>query len=318
MENFEQDLSQTPDLKYASTAQVVKSGILGFFVGLAVIVPGVSGSAVAIIFKLYEKLLYAIGNLFRRFKLCLLFLLPILVGAILGFVLGFFGVQQLLGVLPFATVALFAGLMLGAYPAVINEVKGQKPTSWRIALFILGVVVPLGLSAVSIYASNGTNSLENLQWYHYILFLVLGYGMALTQLIPGLSATALLMMVGYFSPIMDSVSLTYWQSNPMVFLVYVCLAIGFLLGLFTLSKGISLLLSRFRAPTFYCICGLSLGSLITMFYNPEILVTYSNMGFSDTMDFVDFFLGLALFAAGVAGAYFLVRIEMRKDKASVQ
>ncbi len=64
-------------LRYENKRQVAEGGILGFFIGLAVIVPGVSGSAVAIVFKLYEKLLYALGSFFRKFKTSLLFLLPI-------------------------------------------------------------------------------------------------------------------------------------------------------------------------------------------------------------------------------------------------
>ena len=84
-----------PDLAYKNGKERVKSGILGFFIGLAIIVPGVSGSAVAIIFRLYEKLLFALGNIFKIFKKCFLFLLPILVGAVLGFVGGFFGVRNL-------------------------------------------------------------------------------------------------------------------------------------------------------------------------------------------------------------------------------
>lgn len=59
-----------PELKYKSKGEVAKGGILGAFIGLAVIVPGVSGSAVAIIFRMYEKLLYAIGNIFKKFKKC--------------------------------------------------------------------------------------------------------------------------------------------------------------------------------------------------------------------------------------------------------
>ena len=60
-----QDKNSAPDLKYGNMKEVAKSGALGAFIGLAVIVPGVSGSAVAIIMKLYEKLLYAISNIFR-------------------------------------------------------------------------------------------------------------------------------------------------------------------------------------------------------------------------------------------------------------
>ena len=59
----------------------LKSALLGFFIGLAVIVPGVSGSTVAIILRLYDQFLYAVGNLFKRFKVCFFFLLPIGIGA---------------------------------------------------------------------------------------------------------------------------------------------------------------------------------------------------------------------------------------------
>ena len=122
------------DLKYENTAQRLKGGVLGIFIGLAVIIPGVSGSAVAIIMKLYEKLLYAIGNILRSFKKCFWFLLPIAIGAAAGFIVGFFAVKLLLEVMMFAVVALFAGLMAGAFPAVKDELKGEKHTPLRIAL----------------------------------------------------------------------------------------------------------------------------------------------------------------------------------------
>ena len=154
-------------LRYENRRQVAKGGILGFFIGLAVIVPGVSGSAVAIIFKLYEKLLYALGSFFRKFKTCLLFLLPIAIGLVVGFVLGFFGVRELLHLLPFAAVALFAGLMTGAYPAVTDQLKGARPQKAHIVLFLVGLVVPILISA-------GERSLDHPGAGQYILFLVLG------------------------------------------------------------------------------------------------------------------------------------------------
>ena len=76
-ENFELAL-----LKYNSNKSWFKSAFLGFLIGLAVIIPGISGSTVAIIFKLYDQFLYAVGNIFKRFKLCFLFLLPIGLGVI--------------------------------------------------------------------------------------------------------------------------------------------------------------------------------------------------------------------------------------------
>ena len=303
--------SAAMDLRYQNGKEVFKGGVLGAFIGLAVIVPGVSGSAVAIIFRLYEKLLYALGGIFRRFKESVRFLLPIALGGIVGLAAGFFGVRFLLNLLPFAIVALFAGLMLGAFPAVTDEIKGEKPTPLRIILCLLGLLFPIGLSALSVFGTPDMLSLDNLSWYHYILFLLVGYAIAVTQLVPGLSATALLMTFGCFTPLMNSVSLTYWQENPMVLLVYACLAVGFVLGLLTFSNGLSRLLEKKRAPAFYTIAGLSLGSIVTMFFNPEIVEVYESWTISAAM-WRELGIGMALFGIGIIAATYFVRYERNR------
>jgi len=131
-----------------------KSGLLGVIIGLAIIVPGISGSTVAIIFKLYDQFLYALGNLFKQFKKCFTFLLPIGLGMIVGLVLGFFAVQKLLDLFPFAVVGLFAGLMVGAFPAVKDEIKGAERTKKRVALFIVGLLVPIAVGVFSALVSS--------------------------------------------------------------------------------------------------------------------------------------------------------------------
>lgn len=305
-------LDKELDLKYESKRDVVKGGVLGTFIGLAIIVPGVSGSAMAIIFRLYEKLLFALGNVFKKFKKCIRFLLPIGIGAVIGLVVGFFGVQALLNIMPFAIIALFAGLMLGAFPSVKDQIKGETPTKNRILLFIIGLILPIIISAISIFASSGSSSLENLQFYHYIIFLVLGYVIAITQLVPGLSATALLMVFGYFTSLVNSISLSYWQSNPKIFIVYLCLIVGFVVGLFTVSKLMSKLIDRHRAPTFYTVAGLSLGSVVSMFFNPDIVAVYKSWDFSWTT-WCDLGVGVALFVVGIVVAYLFVRYERKHN-----
>ena len=206
---------EEPDLKYKNGKEVAKGGLLGFFIGLAVIVPGVSGSTVAIIFKLYHKLLYALGNIVRKFKKCAKFLVPILIGLIVGFVLGFLAIQRLIDISPFTIIGLFAGLMLGAFPAVYDEVRAEKKTPLRLGLFAMGLAIPVVISVVSVFATEGAQSLEGLNAGHYILFLALGYLVAITQVVPGLSATAILMAFGYFTPIMQSVHLPMAQKIPL-------------------------------------------------------------------------------------------------------
>ena len=303
-----------PDLKYKNSKEVAKGGILGFFIGLAVIVPGVSGSTVAIIFKLYDKLLYALGNIVRRFKLCAKFLLPIALGLIIGFVLGFLAIQQLIDISPFTIIGLFAGLMLGAFPAVYDEIRNEKKTPLRLGLFVIGLAVPIAIALVSVFVSEGTQSLEGLNAGHYILFLVLGYLVAITQVVPGLSATAILMAFGYFTSIMDSVHLSYWQQNPAVFGVYACLGVGFILGLVTFSKLLTKIFAKRRAAAFFVIVGLSLGSIVTMFFNPDVYAVYQS--WTTSLNVLDLSLGLVLFVVGVVVAYLFVRYERRKKGAS--
>ncbi|HIR67470.1 MAG TPA: DUF368 domain-containing protein [Candidatus Coproplasma avicola] len=299
-------------LAYADKKEVAKGGVLGLFIGLAIIVPGVSGSAVAIIFRLYEKLLYAFGNLLKSFKKCVRFLLPIAIGAVIGLVVGFIAVEQLINLVMFAVVALFAGLMLGAFPAVTDQIKGEKITAPRAALFLIGLAVPIAFSAISCNIATGNAVLENAQWYHYILFLVLGYVIAITQLVPGLSATAILMMLGYFTPLINSISITYWGENPAVFIVYACLIVGFVAGLLTVSKGMSKLIEKWRATTFFTVAGMSLGSVITMFYNTDMLDYYAKWG--GAFQLWELILGIVLFVGGIAAAYFFVRYERKHSK----
>ncbi len=318
--NKKEDL-QWAMLRYESKKSWFKSGLLGFLIGLAVIVPGISGSTVAIILKLYDKFLFAIGNLFKRFKLCFLFLLPIGLGLVVGFALGFFGVQKLIEINLFAVVCLFAGLMSGAFPAVKDEVKGMAWTGKRIALFMLGLAIPVCLGCFSAIrsahapATETGSPFDTLAWWHILLALVLGFAVGITQIVPGLSASALLMSVGWYNGLMQSVSLTYWQQNPTIFLLYAGLGAGFLLGVFSFSKLLTHLFQTVRADAYSMIVGLSLGSILSMFCNGDIMSVYVSWttGAAKGDMAISIAIGAALFLVGAAVAYALVKVERKKS-----
>ena len=296
-----------------------KSALLGFFIGLAVIVPGISGSTVAIIFKLYDQFLYAVGNLFKQFKKCFMFLLPIGIGMVVGVLLGFFTVEKLLGLLPFAVVGLFAGLMSGAFPAVKDELKGAAMNAKRIALLIVGILIPIAIGVVSVALNTSdaseaaTNVFASVKWWQVLLCLPVGYIVGVTQIVPGLSATAVLMALGWFKSLVDSVSLTFWKSNPAILLVYAALVIGFLLGLFTFSKFLNYVFGKARHTAYSMIVGLSLGSIVSMFYNPDIFSQAYIPWKESGVEALDLVLGIALFAVGAICSYMLVHYQRKKD-----
>ncbi len=294
-----------------------KSAILGFFIGLAVIVPGISGSTVAIIFKLYDQFLYALGNLLKKFKKCFVFLLPIGIGVVVGVLLGFIAVKKLLEILPFAIVCLFAGLMVGAFPAVKDEIKDAERTKKRVALFALGVFIPVIIGCGSAWLSSLTenaNPFVAVKWYHFALALILGAVVSITQIVPGLSASAFLMAVGWFSALLDSVSMSYWRENPAVFLVYAGLGIGFIAGILGFSKALTAVFARARHTAYYMIVGLSLGSILSMFCNGDIIKVYQSWASGSAVNpLLDILLGVALFVLGIIGAYMLVKYQRKKD-----
>ncbi len=316
-------------LRYKNKRSWFKSALLGFLIGIAVIVPGISGSTVAIIFKLYDSFLYAIGNLFKKFKLCFLFLLPIGLGLVLGFALGFFGVRELIKINLFVVVCLFAGLMSGAFPAVKDEIKGMEWSLKRTMLFMLGLAIPIALGCVSAMLSvnspkeAGEQAVEiistifdKIQWWHILLALVFGFVVGITQIVPGLSASAFLMTVGWYNGLMTSVSMHYWKQNPLIFAVYAGLGVGFLLGIFAFSKLLTFAFNKARQTSYAMIVGLSLGSIISMFCNGDVMevyVSWATGAVSGGKLVLSLILGVVLFAVGFVVSYLLVRFERKKN-----
>lgn len=306
------DTDTSINLKYDGMRQVAKGGALGAFIGLAVIVPGVSGSVAAIILGLYEKLLYAIGHIFSDFKRCILFLLPIAAGAAVGLIVGFFGVKLLLEVMMFAVVALFAGLMLGALPSVTDEIKHKKHTPLCTALVILGAAIPIALSLAAVFAGGKVN-LEQPAAYEYIIYLLIGFAVAATQLIPGLSATALLMTTGHYVPLVQSVSIAYWQQNPEIFAVYACLIAGFVAGILCFAKLLELILKKLHTEAMHLVTGLAFGSVITMFFNPEMYEVYRSWAAGERFG-PDLLISVVLFVVGFIAAFAFVKYRRKHGR----
>lgn len=299
----------------------IKKSILGFFIGLAVIVPGISGSTIAIIFKLYNKILHALANFIKEFKISILFLAPILLGGIIGVVAGFFTIQKLIDLIPFAIISLFGGLMLGAIPSLRDEVKDIRLEKKHIFLLILGFVIPLLMSGASLLLSESTDIPESrltTDFPSMCIYLILGILVAATQFIPGCSATATLMALGYFIPLMNSFHFSYIQENPMVLLIYFMLMLGFILGCAAVSKIFNFLIEKFKGIMYFIFIGLSLGSILCLFLNSDMIQIYRGWVSSGSFPYLDIFLGVGLFVCGALIAYQLVVYMRKKNKAGLQ
>jgi len=306
-------MSETINLKFESKKQWFQAVILGFLIGLAVILPGISGATLAIIFGLYAKMIYSLGNILKEFKKCFLFLLPIGIGILVGFVVGFFFVQEVFEAEPFIVVCLFAGLMIGSFPAVKDEIKGMKWNKKRVVLVAVGVLIPVIIGLVSIFIQTTSSEPIVATPTLVIVYFIIGFVVSITQIVPGLSCSALLMAFGQFGAILASIHFDYLEDNPLVFLPLLSLVLGFLMGLVAFSKLLNKLFEKRRDDAFTMIVGLSIGSIITMFLNSDIYAVYTAWDSAGEV-LTDLGIGVLLLAVGFVISYLLVRYKRRVDK----
>lgn len=297
------------DLSYKSFKEIIISIIVGFFIGLSVIVPGISGSTIAIIMKVYDKFMYATSNIFKKFKESIKFLIPIVIGIVIGFILGFLLVKILLDLFPFVTICLFVGLMVGTFPILFKEIKGEKIQANKVTLFIIGVLLPILISVVSIFLAT-EKDITSVNLWHYLLFITIGILVSLTQLIPGLSATVLLMIFGYYKFLIDGVSIDLLK-NVNLLLIYLSLAMGFLIGTLMFSKIISKLLVTKRIQFFFVICGLSIGSMVSVFLGNECLEIYNT--WTNTEMVKDLIFGFVALILGFIVTFMIYLYDKKKN-----
>ena len=232
----------------------------GAAIGVAFIIPGFSGGSVAAILGIYEKLVNAIADIFKTFKKSVLTLLPILLGMLLGIAALILPIQWGLSHYPIPTVSLFVGLALGGLPSVADNVKGGKPTVFQILAGVIALAVAASLSFLPLA---GEVDLFALQWWGYLLLILIGVVGSCALVVPGISGSMLLLIFGYYNPVMRLITdnLLHGINVGICFAVLGCLALGIIVGFFAISYLMKFLLKRYPKATYFAILGFIVGSV---------------------------------------------------------
>lgn len=223
-------------------------------IGIGKIIPGISGSVIAMTMGLYEPTINAISNFFKSPKENFLFLFKVFLGIFLAIIFGskilYYFIEN------HYTVTLFAivGFILGGIPELIKKTDyAKKNIIYTIIPFLLVIL------SDSFFEAAPKNSASNL------MIIVLGFLEAATTIIPGVSGTALLINIGYYQFNLRMISSFNW--NYLIFYL-----IGVLIGLILLVKIIAYLLRNHQNKFFLIINGLVLASLLSL-----ILKTFENI-----------------------------------------
>lgn len=243
--------------------------IKGFFMGIANIIPGVSGGTLAITMGIYERLIEAISHFFGKLKENILFLLPIGIGAVLSILLGSKVIAYSLEEYPLPTILFFAGLILGGIPMLYKKIKGNFNVK-NVIIFILTFAFVIGIMFLK---SSKDVSFENMNIISYLLLFIVGVVAAATMIIPGISGSFMLMVMGYYKPILNTINdLTSFNNIFENMLILIPFGIGVLVGFVVIAKILEYLFKKFEVPTYFGIIGFVLSSLIGIFVQTEGLM----------------------------------------------
>lgn len=235
--------------------------IKGFVIGIAKIIPGVSGALLAITLGLYEKAMDAIANFWKYPKRYLSFLICLGFGVVLAIVFGSHVIKFLLHHWYLPTMLFFIGLMAGGFPSFYRGISHKVFHKKYILITALFFSLVLFLSFQFQYAPE--KSLENVSW-KWLFFM--GLLEMATTIIPGISGTAIFMLLGSYSLILELFSMLSSILLMGKYLsLYIPFGIGIILGLFFVAKGMNYLFHRHYYGSHFAILGLSLGSVIMLF-----------------------------------------------------
>ena len=235
--------------------------IKGFVFGFANIIPGVSGGTLAMTMGIYEDMINSISHIFSNLKKNLLFLLPIGVGAVISILLMSKLINRCLENYPFPTTLFFIGLILGGVPLIARKVKDKEKKPVNFLFFLL----TFSLVAVMAFMSEGdfSVSLSNPSIFMYFLLFLVGMVAAATMVIPGVSGSFVLMLIGFYKPIVKVVSdltnINHLMNNLLILIPF---GIGVVVGIILVAKLIEFLLKRFETTTYYAILGFVFASFI--------------------------------------------------------
>ena len=284
--------------------EFVKDVAKGAVMGVANVIPGVSGGTMAVSMGIYDKLIYALTHLFKEFKKCVKIVVPIVIGMLIGIVGLSFVIEYLFANFPVQTNLLFIGLIVGGLPMITAKVKGVKVNPGYIVGFLIFFCIVVGMALIG--DVDGAVKEIVLTPASVIVLFVVGVVAAATMVIPGVSGSMVLMLLGYYNTIISSI--TDFVRNLKDFnvsgLLYNCgilipFGIGVVVGIFAIAKIIEIVFEKAPYVAYWCIIGLIVGSPIAI-----IVMNVEAFAAANVLSYVT---GVIALAVGVVIAHFLGR-----------
>lgn len=241
----------------------IKLILKGFIIGIAKIIPGVSGGLLAISLGVYDKLIESITTFFYDKKNNFIFLTNISIGAILGILLFSKIIIYLLNNYYLYTIIFFTSLVFGGILPIYKDINKNKT---NVTLILISFIMML---SISIFTIDNNYTLNN-NILDILMISLSGILESIGTIIPGISATALLLYIGTYDIIMTAIS----QINLSIlipFLISLCISTIILL------KSTNYIIKKYYQQTYSIILGISFGTIFTLFLKIIKLINLNNI-----------------------------------------
>ena len=247
----------------------------GLFVGIANIIPGVSGGTMLVIFNLFDKLMYSISDIFKKNtetrKKSIFFVIEVLFGAAIGII----GFAKLLGItlnhLEAETIFWFMGLILFSIPVIIKqEMEDEK---FNVIFFVIGLLIIGVLEYFNL--KNPTNTIDTVINLKNMLILCgLGVIGGISMIFPGLSGSMVMLVLGKYETIRSLIdNLTTFKLN--IILQLFVFGIGTLIGIVLSAKILTKLLKKYKGKVMSLILGFITASALILPLNLSKKIEYT-------------------------------------------
>lgn len=244
---------------------MIKNVLKGIVIGIANIVPGVSGGTMMVAMGIYDKLIHCITHLFSEFKKNVLFLAPIAIGMVIAIAGSSFGLTWLFEHFPIQTNLLFVGLILGGLPAIWKNVKGSIIRIGHVIAGVLFFALVVGMAAMG--ESEGASADLSFSLANVLILFGVGIVASATMVIPGVSGSMVLMLMGFYYPVLNTVkdfftALAHLDFNG-IFTgcgVLIPFGLGVVAGMFGIAKLVEIIFEKFPLYAYWAIIGLIVAS----------------------------------------------------------
>ncbi|OUW88162.1 MAG: hypothetical protein CBD74_00555 [Saprospirales bacterium TMED214] len=256
-----------------SVRRYIQTFAVGLAMGIANVIPGVSGGTIALVGGVYAEIFSSLKQIDKHFIRLLLrfqwfdafkhvnggFLAMLFFGVSVGIIALANVLSGLLCAYPMQVNALFFGLILASVYTVVKWVDDR--TVLTFALFIVGVVIAMGIGFLP--PMKGGDGL--------VYMALCGLVAACSMVLPGLSGSYILLLMGSYGTVVNAVS-------DMNFSILLPLALGAGLGLLALTRIIALLFERAKSETLALMAGFVFGSLYVIWPWKEALYQTNTLG----------------------------------------